>query len=208
MLPDQDAMQGEFFPRDPAMWYKKGRERLEMMLDATNLLPIAEDLGLIPKIVYKSLKDLGICGTKVIPWEKTTFGYIKFQNYEPLSVTTVSTHDSDTFQQWWEGYPKGSTKFAKFMKWHYYRILSHNERKELLTKSHHTSSIFHINLLQEYLALYPELVWEDFEDERINIPGTLLPTNWTYRYRPYFEEIASHTKLNEDIKEMLKNKTS
>jgi 4-alpha-glucanotransferase len=146
---------------------------------------------------------LGICGTKVIPWERTIFGYIKFNNYEPLSVTTLSTHDSDTFQQWWEGYPKGSTKFAKFKNWHYEHHLTHSQRKELLYNAHRTSSIFHINLLQEYLALYPELIWPDPEDERINVPGTLRPTNWSYRFKPSFETIINHEGLEKDLKDIL-----
>src|SRR5205807_7892889 len=55
--------------------------------------------------------------------------------------------------------------------------------------------LFHINLLQEYLAFFPELVWLNPEEERINIPGTLLPTNWTYRFRPYIEELTTHVGL-------------
>ena len=202
---NEDATQGRFLPRDPALWKKNGTERLEMMLSATELLPIAEDLGLIPKVVYSTLYDLGICGTKVVPWEKTKLGFIKFKDYIPLSLSTLSTHDSDTFQQWWEEYQKGSLKFAKFMKWDYKRILSYSHRKELLHDIHHTPSLFHINLFQEYLNLYKELSWEDIDDERINIPGTMLPTNWTYRYKTSFEEIANHKKFAQDIKDILKN---
>ncbi|NGX34111.1 MAG: 4-alpha-glucanotransferase [Candidatus Anoxychlamydiales bacterium] len=204
MLPDEPATEGRFFPRDPVLWEKNGRNRLQMMLDASKLLPIAEDLGLIPKIVYKTLKDLGVCGTKVIPWETTRFGgFIKFNNYEPLSITSVSTHDSDTFSQWWAGFLKGSTKFAKFKNWHYSPHLTYKQRKELLTDAHHTSSLFHINLLSEYLALYPDLVWPDIDDERINVPGTMRPTNWTYRFKPTFEEIMENKELEKDIKDIL-----
>jgi 4-alpha-glucanotransferase len=64
-----------------------------------------------------------------------------------------------------------------------------------LRDSHHTASLFHVNLLQEYLALFPELVWPDPDDERINIPGTVQSSNWTYRYRASVEEIASHRGL-------------
>ncbi|NGX56264.1 MAG: 4-alpha-glucanotransferase [Candidatus Anoxychlamydiales bacterium] len=202
--PNSDATEGRFIPRDPTSWKKEGTKRLKMMLHSSKLLPIAEDLGLIPKIVYKTLKELGICGTKVIPWERTAFGYIKFNNYEPLSVTTISTHDSDTFEGWWETAVQYATKFAKFKRWQYSYKLSYHQRKELLYDSHHTSSIFHINLLQEYLALYPELSYPDPDDERINIPGTMLPTNWSYKYKVSFDKIKSHQKLKEDLKDLLK----
>ena len=41
---------------------------------------------------------------------------------------------------------KAVNKLAQ--KWHYEPILSHAQRKELLYDAHHSSSIFHINLLQ------------------------------------------------------------
>ena len=203
MLKDEPATEGRFFPRDPVLWNKNGKNRLLMMLHSSKLLPIAEDLGLIPKIVYTTLKELGICGTKVIPWETNVFGFVKFNNYEPLSITSVSTHDSDTFSQWWEGFPKGSTRFAKLKNWHYEPHLTYKQRKELLTDAHHTTSLFHINLLQEYLALYPDLVWPDIDDERINVPGTMRPSNWTYRFKPTFEKIMAHDKLKQDIKDII-----
>ncbi len=204
MFPDEAATEGRFFPRDPSLWEKNGRSRLEMMLNASKLLPVAEDLGLIPKMVYKTLRNLGICGTKIIPWETNIFGgFIKFNNYEPLSITSVSTHDSDTFEQWWEGFLKGATKFAKFKNWHYSHHLTYKQRKELLYDAHHTSSLFHINLLSEYLALYPDLVWPDIDDERINVPGTMRPTNWTYRFRPTFERIMEHKELKKDIQQII-----
>jgi 4-alpha-glucanotransferase len=201
---DKDATEGRFIPKDPASWKKEGIKRLKMMLHSTKLLPIAEDLGLIPKIVYKTLKNLGICGTKVIPWERTALGYIKFNNYEPLSLTTISTHDSDTFSGFWQTNYALATKFAKFKRWHYHHDLTYNQRKELLHDAHHTTSIFHINLFQEYLALYPGLVDIDPDEERINIPGTMLPTNWSYRFKKSFDEIKNHEKLKQDLKDIIK----
>ncbi|NGX48751.1 MAG: hypothetical protein K940chlam5_00341 [Candidatus Anoxychlamydiales bacterium] len=51
ILTYEDATEGRFFPKDPVLWQKNGRNRLQMMLNSSPLLPIAEDLGLIPKIV-------------------------------------------------------------------------------------------------------------------------------------------------------------
>ncbi len=200
---DDDPIQGKFFPKDPSMWGKNGRERLLMMLNSSPLLPVAEDLGVIPKVVYETLKELAICGTKVIFWEKELSGYKKFNDYEPLSITTLSTHDSYTFQLWWENCREDATKFAEFKNWTYQTHLTYLQRKELLKDAHHTSSIFHINLLQEYLALYPDLVWPNTGDERINIPGTIRRANWTYRFKPSFEKITEHKELQKDLKDIL-----
>jgi 4-alpha-glucanotransferase len=197
------AKEGQFIPQDPVMWEQNGKERLLMMLNASSLLPIGEDLGSIPQIVYYALRELGICGTKVVFWQKASNNYVKFNEYDSLSLITLSTHDSYTFQGWWENYIEDATKFAESRHWSYNPRLSYSQRKELLQDVHKASSIFHINLLQEYLALYPELIWSKTEDERINVPGTIKSTNWSYRFKPSFENIVAHKELQKDLKEIL-----
>lgn len=195
---NKDAMQGHFVPEDRSLWEHQGREILEMMLDASPMLPIAEDLGTIPKEVPRVLKELGICGTKVIRWERRWEDgreFIPFEEYEPLSLTTLSTPDSDTLQMWWSKAPQEAKMMAALKHWTYNPILNAQERFSLLRDAHHTPSIFHINLLQEYLALFPDLVHPDPETERINVPGTILPTNWSYRMRPFLEELLENQPL-------------
>jgi 4-alpha-glucanotransferase len=197
------AAEGSFFPPDQSLWAAQGRELLEMMIDATTLLPMSEDLGTIPKEVYPILKELGICGIKVVRWQAKEGHFIPFSEYEPLSMTTISTHDMDTLELWWKKYPSEVVPFAAFMGWAYHPILSSKQRLQILHAVHHTPSYFHINPLQEYLALFPELVWPNPEDERINVPGTLLPTNWTYRFRPSIEELAEHKELAKSFSEII-----
>jgi 4-alpha-glucanotransferase len=200
----KQPLDGFFIPPDPEDWVPRGTEILEMMLSSTTMLPIAEDLGTIPKEVFPILKQLGICGTKVICWEKKLDkSYLPFDEYEPFSMTTISTHDSDTLELWWKKYPAESAAFAEFMNWTFDPILTADQRLQILKAAHHTPSYFHVNLLQEYLALFPELVSINPEEERINYPGTLLPTNWTYRLRPFLEEIAAHQELTELIQKIL-----
>lgn len=193
------ATEGTFLPADRALWAPQGRELLQMLLHHSPLLPIAEDLGVVPEEVYPILKELGICGTKVIRWHQNT----PLDQYEPFSLTTVSTPDMAPLELWWKRFPQEAIPFATSKHWPYHPILSASHRLEILRDAHHTSSYFHINLLGEYLALFPPLVWPKPEEERINIPGTLLPTNWTYRFRPYLEEITSHPKLAEAMQTIL-----
>ncbi len=196
--------EGAFYPADSSLWASQGKELLTMMLDATPLLPIAEDLGTIPPLVYPLLRELGICGTKVLRWQRKEEGtYIPYDQYEPFSLTTLSTPDLDPLELWWKKYPVESVPFAHFKRWAYHPVLTQQQRLEILRDAHHTPSYFHINLLQEYLALFPELVWPHPEDERINRPGTLLSTNWTYRFRPFLEEIVQHKGLREIFKVIL-----
>jgi len=203
----KQPLDGYFIPADPKEWVPQGTEILQMMLESTTMLPIAEDLGTIPPEVFPVLKSLGICGTKVVAWQKKDgpeSSYLPLVEYEPFSMTTLSTHDSDPFGLWWKKYPAESAAFAQFMNWPFDPILTQKQRIEILYAAHHTPSYFHINLFQEYLAIFPELVSLNPEDERINYPGTMLPTNWTYRFRPSLEEIAEHQGLADQIKTILK----
>jgi 4-alpha-glucanotransferase len=110
-------------------------------------------------------------------------------------MTTVSTHDSETLQQWWQDFPLDAQSFAQYKGWSYHPHLNRDYQKEILWDSHHTASLFHINLLQEYLALIPGLTWPSLEDERINIPGIISERNWSYRFKPSLEELTNHPTL-------------
>jgi 4-alpha-glucanotransferase len=201
--PEKPAQEGFFIPKDPSLWKIQGEEILQMLLDNSSLLPIAEDLGTIPDEVYASLKHFKICGTKVIRWEKDKHKkYIPYENYEPLSLTTVSTWDCDPLKAWWKNFPEEAQAFAEFKHWDYEPELSFEKLIIMLQDAHHTPSYFHINLLQEYLSLFPELIGDE-DKERINIPGTILPSNWTYRFRPYLKEMLNHKGLQNAIAKIL-----
>lgn len=201
---NKPAAKGKFIPEDEAHWLKHGTDILSILVDHSPMLPIAEDLGTVPDSVRHALTDLGICGTKVIRWEMTEQEhFIDLLHYNPVSMTTVSTHDSDTLETWWLNDPAEAKPYAKHKNWEWGMRLSKSQRKEILWDSHHSASLFHINLIGEYLALFDELVWEDPQDERINVPGTVSDKNWTYRIRPTVEELAAHKPLKEAVREIL-----
>ena len=205
----QTAKEGHFIPTDPSMWLGQGEKLMRMMLASSTMLPIGEDLGVVSQAVRQSLCDQGICGTKVIRWERYYDGdgrFIPFQDYNPASMTTVSTHDSETLQLWWRAYPQEARDYCAFKGWDYQETLSRERHRDILWDSHHTASLFHINLLNEYLAVIPDMTWPDPEDERINIPGTITERNWSYCFRPSLEEIVSSEPLAELIKGLLPSK--
>jgi len=204
--PGAKPTEGHFVPSQETEWEKQGREILDAMIAASSLLPMAEDLGTIPKFVPLVLKELGICQTKVLRWQRNWDGdkrFIPYNQYEPFSLTTLSTADSEPLALWWKKFPDEAGAFAEFKHWTYKPTLTYNQHLEILRDSHHTSSLFHINLLQDTLALFPELVSPNPEDERINIPGTQLPTNWTYRFRPFIEELAAHEDLKQAFRQII-----
>ena len=203
---ERSPKEGYFVPRDEILWLAHGERLLQMMLHSSPMLPIGEDLGWVIPIVRKTLESLGICGTRVLRWERRwekDRSFIPLEQYSPLTMTTVSTHDSETLSLWWRDSALEAKEFAAYKKWPYTSELTAAMRKEILWESHHTPSLFHINLLNEYLALFPEMVWPRIEDERINIPGKMLPANWTYRLRLNLEEMTAHPALKAAIKEIL-----
>ena len=199
--------EGFFIPKEESTWIAHGREILEMMINASDMLPIGEDLGVIPPGVRECLTELGICGTKVVRWERDWRGegeFIPFKDYPPISLTTVGTHDSETLQQWWQDYPNDVQSFVRFMGWHYHPELSQENLKDILWNSHHSGSLFHINPLQEYLALLPNLSSNNPSEERINTPGTISDRNWCYRLKPSLEELMKQDRLKTILQEILK----
>jgi len=204
--PDHPAKTGAFLPSDPGIMEAQGRALLEIITGFTSMLPIGEDLGSVPPFVPKCLKDYGIPGTRIFRWqrkEKFSGPFLPYETYEPISMTSVSTHDLPTVKVWWKKKPEEAQEYCRFKGWTYHKNLSFEYQYEILYDNHHSGSLFHINLLQEYLALCPHLTWENPEDERINYPGTVKKRNWTYRYKMPLETLTEDKELASLIKKLV-----
>lgn len=198
---------GRFIPQDERLWIDHGQTILLKLLDSCDMLPIGEDLGIVPQTVKKCLSTLGICGTRVMRWERKweeNDEYISPEEYTIEGMTTVSTHDSEILEQWWKNHPIEAQLFASCKGWSYQPLLSREYSREILWDSHHSSTLFHINLLQEYLRLIPGLSWPNPEEERINVPGTVSDKNWTYRLRISLEELVNQKALQHLMEELIK----
>lgn len=202
--PNQSPSTGSFIPNDLPSMRSQGRYILEVLAKLTDMLPIGEDLGDVPPFISTCLRKLGIPGTKIFRWQRDQEGsFIPYDQYDPISMSSVSTHDLDPVPLWWQKNRAESRAYAKLKHWSYEEKLSPDRQFEILRDNHHSSSLFHINLLQEYLALTPHLTWKNLEDERINYPGTIQPRNWSYRYKLPLETLRSERELNEKIKQIL-----
>jgi 4-alpha-glucanotransferase len=205
--PGMPGTAGSFIPPDRNTWLDHGRDILLMIGRSTTMLPIGEDLGDIPHNAHDFLQSMGICGTRIMRWQREISSvegrYIDPSKYHPISMTSVSTHDSETMHMWWKKYEKDAKLFAEMKGWKYHPELTSEQHGEILYDSHHSASLFHINLLQEYLALFPELRWENTDWERVNFPGSVSPVNWSCRYKPSVEEIISNDKLSSAIQKLL-----
>lgn len=203
---NQKATEGRFIPEDRSTWIEHGEKIMRIMLEELSMLPIGEDLGVIPPEVRVCLKRLGICGTKVMRWERMwdeDSRFINIQDYSPISLTTVSTHDSEPLQLWWTANPHEAHEYADHKGWVYTPTLSQEQQTSILWDSHHTPSLFHINLLQEYLALLPGMNWSSPSEERINLPGIVSEKNWSYRFRPSVEELTQSSDFKSLMRKLL-----
>jgi len=200
---------GSFEPAEESKWIPQGEEIMRMIVNNCTMLPIGEDLGTVPIDVKLCLQRLGICGTKVVRWERNWDDagkpFIPYEEYNADSMTTVSTHDSETVTQWWANAEEDIIAYNKFngmKKEAGTSTLSTEQRKQILKESHTTPSLFHISLINEYLALVPSFSPSDPNLERVNLPGQVSDANWSYRMLPSIETVASNATLSGLLKEI------
>jgi 4-alpha-glucanotransferase len=174
--------EGAFVPAEEADQIRLGETVLKILAEAGEV--VAEDLGMVPPFLRPSLTELGIPGYKVLRWEKDDAPkseegppviYRDPARWEELSVATSGTHDVETNAEW-------------------YDALSAEERAalavvpglELASDHERFDDQVRDALLKVIYAAPSEIVSVPFQDalgtrERINLPGTVQETNWTYR---------------------------
>ncbi|MGO8997064.1 MAG: 4-alpha-glucanotransferase [Polyangiaceae bacterium] len=161
---------------------------------------IAEDLGVIPPFVRQTLRELGVPGYKVIPWEKddgpdggTFRDPAKFSE---VSVATWSTHDTAPVTAWWDEFT-GAEKEQLEKLAHLARGASDDERLSgLLSMLFSSGASLTLTLVQELLG----------ERARINTPATVGDANWTYRLPRPIEDLERDDRVNarmEKVRELV-----
>lgn len=115
---ENEGLNGVFDPKDEKMWGEHGRLLLSTMLENTDMLLCAEDLGIIPKDCPATLKEMGIPGNEVERWVKDwekRHDFLPPDEYRPVSVAMLSTHDTTNWAAWWEN-EAGTVDEALFMR--------------------------------------------------------------------------------------------
>ncbi len=96
---------GVFDPADESLWEEQGRRILSLMIEKTDMLPCAEDLGVVPECAVKVLGEFGIPGMDVQRWRRDwgkSYRFLPPENYRPVSIALTSTHDMGAFKNWWD----------------------------------------------------------------------------------------------------------
>lgn len=195
---------GWFEPSDEARWGEHGRGILSMMLDASSMLPLGEDLGTIPDVCRATLAELGICGFKVQRWEKRWHGDRRFippRDYPALSMATLSTHDSEILAQWWGENPDERRELAGLLgiDGEPPGTLDPATHRGILAWLRDAGSLFVVLMIQELLGAHDRLPG-DPAAHRINLPGVVSPENWTWRCPLTIEALRADSGMNASIR--------
>jgi len=196
---ESTGLNGRFVPQEEWAWGDHGRRLLTMMLESSTMLPLAEDLGTIPPVCRETLRDLGVCGFKVQRWEKRwhdDHSFIHPSDYDPLSLATLSTHDSETLAGWWAAYPDERRQLwaALGRGGDAPNPISGEFELELIRWLARGRSLFTVLQLQDLLDPFG-LLPGDPAEHRINVPGTVGPHNWTWRCPVELKQLQGDEEL-------------
>ncbi len=195
----RNGREGQFVPADEGVWEQHGRTLLRMMVESCDMLPLAEDLGTVPPVARKVLAEMGICGLKVQRWERRwneDRSFIDPSLWSPLSVATLSTHDSETLAGWWETSPDDRVVLARTLGFEGEvpaRLPGAIERA-IVRWLRRTPSRFVVLAMQDLLSPLGLLPGKP-SDHRVNVPGVVDGVNWTWRCPMNIEDLSDVDRL-------------
>lgn len=196
-----------FFKRQDAFWSANAMEKLPVILNSTDMLICAEDLGMVPECVPQVLNHLGITALKVQRMPSDNIPWYNPKNAGYLNVVTASSHDSSTLRQWWhEDRNLSQQYFNKQLgqsgtaPWNLEPQLA-----EIIMKQHlYNNAMLAIFPIQEFFAADYELTNPNMDDERINNPA-VFPHYWQYRMHINVESLTEKEDFNKKIASWVKD---
>ncbi len=181
-----------FYHRHNDFWYDKAMWKLPPVIDATDMLTCAEDLGMIPACVPAVMNELEILTLDIQRMPKNPreeFG--NPANYPYYTVCTTSTHDMGGIRAWWEANRANTQRF-------YNHILHEQGDAPYFAEPWVCEKIVDSNLkspamlcilpLQDWLSIDGKLRRENPADEQINEPS-ICPYYWRYRMHLTLEHL-------------------
>lgn len=183
----KEGEKGRFLPDEEPAQRARGEKVLRAMMDAAGKdAVIAEDLGMIPPFVRETMKELGLPGYKVLPWERDE----EHQPYDPrtfpeVSVATWSTHDTAPITQWWYDLEDWERERLARLDGIPLDLPEPQRELALLKLLFSARSELTLVLAQEILG----------DKTRINTPGTVNGDNWTWRLPRPIEEMREDPAL-------------
>lgn len=181
---------GGFDPANEDAQRARGERVLRAIIEAAGETKvIAEDLGVIPPFVREVMSQLGVPGYRVIPWEKDEhFRYRNPKDFPGGSVATWSTHDTKPITSWW----------PELQGWERDQLDDIMETRGVTNGRRHEAWMRTLLTAGSGLTLAQAQELLD-EPERINLPGTVGPHNWTYRLRRPIEDLDADPRVGQRL---------
>jgi len=186
---DARTPKGRFLPADEAVQQRLGERIFRMLSEGSGI--VAEDLGVIPPFVRKTLVGLQIPGYRVLRWEKDDQVFRDPHGYPDVSLVTTGTHDTETIREWWETREEPE-RLAAAEAWPEFEGLRPPPAE--FTPEVHRRLLATAENAASRLCVLP---WQDVlgESERINLPGSVQDANWAYRISAPVEELEGREDI-------------
>ena len=195
-----------FFHRHDALWTEGAVRKLLLLTHATDMLPCAEDLGMIPDCMRTVLNFIHILSLEVESMPKYSRGRFADVMQNPLlSVDTITTHDMQPLRLWWQ---KNREAVCEY----YNQVLRHEGNApqemsgslcaEVLLRHLASPSLLCVIALQDWLAMDERLRSDDVEGEQINKPA-VARHYWRYRMNINIEELEADASFCSALKTLL-----
>lgn len=197
-----------YYHRHNDFWYGKAMWKLPPIIDATDMLTCAEDLGMIPDCVPAVMSALEILTLDIQRMPKNPreeFG--NPAHYPYYTVCTTSTHDMSGIRQWWEANRETTQR--------YYNNMLHEGGSapifaepwicEKIVDQHLKSpAMLCILPLQDWLSIDGKLRRENPYKEQINEPAH-NPHYWRYRMHLTLEDLNGEQLYNKRVANLIES---
>lgn len=189
------AVSGDFFyVRHNELFQQTALRRLGALIEHTDLLLCAEDLGMIPATVPAVLEALQILSLELerMPKSFTPTGWADPKAFPSRSIATTSTHDMPSLRGWWSALPKSEQERYLSEELKQEEPLSEEELYRKIVAAHLDSpALATILPLSDWMSLEHRLWLTSPEDEQINHPEDPAQY-WSYRFPLSVSSLRQH----------------
>lgn len=192
--------------RNENLWEQGATEKLNIVAQASPMLPCAEDLGMLPQCVGRVLEKTGILSLEIQSMPKQD--NVEFADpalYPYMSVATLTTHDMPSFRLWWKKYPDKAARYAQ-------NVLGINTPcpaeatpgiSTAVVEAHlHSPSMLCLLSFQDWTAICGQSRSTNLEAEQINDPAN-GKQYWNYKTHLSIEQLEHCAELNGKIRTLI-----
>ena len=211
-LPEEDRRaysqlsQDYYYVRHNRFWRQVALRRFPLVVNSSEMLVCAEDLGMVPACVGEVMNHFKILSLEIQSMPKRPEGQFGVVANNPrLSVDTISTHDMEPLRLWWQRHRHEAQTY-------YNLYLGQPGNAPALLTSELAGQIIRLHLdcpsqlciiaLQDWLGMDPVLRNPNMAIEQINQPAD--PHHyWGYRMHITLEQLASATHFCHQVRQLV-----